>query len=113
MNINLIKRIWFKDPFDGVIDGVRYTSNGKIEWVRAYERRGPTWSDHVIIDREILLERLKNGKKFFVGKRILQHASEFELDQKVELRNGNGDKIIVTEKTIQKTIDHLDGAGLL
>ena len=47
--------------FDGVIEAVRYKS-GKIEVVRAYERRGATFSDHVLLDRKELLERLRGGK---------------------------------------------------
>ena len=43
--------------FDGVIEAVRYKS-GKIDLVRAYERRGASFGDHVILDRKTLLERL-------------------------------------------------------
>jgi len=39
-------------------------SDGQIALVRAYERRGVTFSDRVLLDRATLLERLKNGKKF-------------------------------------------------
>ena len=49
--------------FDVVIEAVRYKS-GKIELVRAYERRGPSFSDRVLLDRKTLLERLKDGKTF-------------------------------------------------
>lgn len=35
--------------FDGVIEAVRYSPDGKIEVARAYERRGAAFSDHVLI----------------------------------------------------------------
>ena len=109
MALNTIKRIWFGDKFDGVVEAVRYTQKGEIDWVRVYERRGPTWSDHFLLERGELLARLKNGKRFYTGKRINYMASEFELDQKVRVEKQNGNEIIISEKTIQKSIDHLDG----
>jgi len=45
---------------DGVIEAVRY-KNGQIVIVRAYERRGATFSDHVLLERKTLLERLQKG----------------------------------------------------
>ena len=54
--------------FDGVIEAVRYRG-GKIELVRAYERRGATFSDRVLLDRAALLDRLKKGKRFVTGQR--------------------------------------------
>ena len=55
--------------YDGVIEVVRYTPDGKISEVRLYERRGPTFSDRVIIPRTELLQRLRARKKFAVGLR--------------------------------------------
>ena len=46
--------------FDGIIEAVRY-KNGQIVTVRAYERRGATFSDRLLIERKDLLERLKTG----------------------------------------------------
>ena len=54
---------------DGVIEAVRYNPNGQIALVRAYERRGATFSDRVLLDRKTLLERLKSGKNFSIGQR--------------------------------------------
>ncbi|PWH15852.1 MAG: hypothetical protein DDG60_05140 [Anaerolineae bacterium] len=71
--------------FDGVIEAVRYASDGKIECVRAYERRGAAFSDHVLIGRDALLERLKQGKKFVTGKRKLNLGGMFDIEAPVVL----------------------------
>jgi hypothetical protein len=70
---------------DGVIEAAHFNPDGKLAWVRAYERRGPTWSDVVLLDREALVARLKKGKRFFVGSRRELWASEFEVTQPVRL----------------------------
>ena len=62
---------------DGVIEAVRYTSEGRIMVVRAYERHGAVWSDWVLLDRQELLERLIQGKRFFTGKRKSYLGSVF------------------------------------
>ena len=62
--------------FDGVIEAVHY-KNGQIEAVRVFERRGATFSDRIMVARKELLERLKNGQKFVVGKRKEFMASPF------------------------------------
>ena len=68
------------NKYDGVIEAVRY-KNGQIVVVRAFERRGAAFSDRVMMDRRELLERLKDGRKFIVGKRkeLLAGSFEFEL----------------------------------
>jgi len=76
--------------FDGVIEAVRYKA-GRIEWVRAYERRGATYSDWVLLDRKSLLQRLKNGKRFVTGRRQELLASTFITDRPVQVR-GEGEK---------------------
>ena len=99
--------------YDGVVEAAHYTKTGKIDWVRAYERRGPTWSDRVLLDRDALLERLQNGKRFYAGQRLENLASEFELGQKLQLVDTNKGQIIITEKTRQKLIDHLEGVSVV
>ena len=64
--------------FDGVIESVRYTSGGMISVVRAYERRGAVWSDHIILARTELVARLTNGKHFITGQRKEYLGSVFE-----------------------------------
>jgi len=82
--------------FDGVIEAVHY-KNGQIAAVRAFERRGSAFSDRVLIDRRELLERLKNGQKYVVGKRKELWAGTFEVqDKPVQVFNRNGKEIIST-----------------
>jgi hypothetical protein len=61
---------------DGVIESVRY-KNGQIVAVRAYERRGATYSDRLLLDRKTLLERLQKGQQFAAGSRQDLMASTF------------------------------------
>jgi hypothetical protein len=70
---------------DGVIEAAHFTSDGKLAWVRAYERRGPTWSDAVLLDRAALVQRLKKRKRFYIGTRREFLASEFELTEPLRL----------------------------
>ena len=82
--------------FDGVIEAVRY-KNGQIVVVRAFERRGATFSDRVLVDRKELLERLKKGLKYLIGKRKELLASTFDLQEKpVQVLNRDGREIIST-----------------
>ena len=105
-------RRYFDKGYDGVVEAVHWTTSGKIDWVRVYERRGPTWSDHVLLDRDTLIERLKSGKKFVTGKRIVSMASEFEVSEKVELREtGKGEVIVSGKGRAEK--DSLEGVPLL
>jgi hypothetical protein len=81
--------------FDGVIEAVRY-KNGQIVIVRAFERRGSAFSDRVLIDRKELLERLKDGKKFIVGKRKELLAGSFEEGKSVQVVTRDGKDLITT-----------------
>ena len=76
--------------FDGLIEAVRYAPDGKIEVVRAYERRGATFSDHIIISRAKLIDRIKNGEKFVTGSRKEFLGSTFDAQKVVRL---DGDSI--------------------
>jgi hypothetical protein len=69
---------------DGVIEAVRY-KNGQIVMVRGYERRGPTFSDRVLIERKTLLERLQKGKQFVTGSREELKASTFKTGRQLML----------------------------
>jgi len=86
-----------KAKFDGVIEAVRYTPDGRIALVRAYERRGATFSDHVLIDRQALIERLKKGKRFVVGQRKAYWASTFEIGKPVGYHTRDGKGVITTD----------------
>jgi hypothetical protein len=92
----------FGPGYDGVVEAVRLTSGGKIQWVRAYERRGPIWSDHLLIDRKTLIERIKSGKRFVTGKRITNMGSEFEIADKIKLQETSKGEIIISGNTPSK-----------
>ncbi|HEX2996907.1 MAG TPA: hypothetical protein VHP14_18945 [Anaerolineales bacterium] len=82
--------------FDGVIEAVRY-KNGQIAVVRAFERRGSSFSDRVLLPRQEFLERLKKGQTYVVGKRRELLASTFEVQNKpVQVLERDGREIIAT-----------------
>jgi hypothetical protein len=77
------------EKLDGVIEAVRYTPDGRIVVVRAYERHGMVWSDHVLLERRELSERLKQGKRFVVGERKVYLGSVFSTGTAVRQIEGN------------------------
>jgi hypothetical protein len=81
---------------DGVIEAVRYARNGQIDFVRAYERRGVTFSDRVLLDRKVLLERLKSKKRFVTGERRQLLASTFDSGREVNLVTRAGREFVST-----------------
>ena len=94
---------------DGVIEAVRY-KNGQIVTVRAYERRGATYSDRVLIDRKALLELLKQGKQFVVGTRTELMASTFEAGKALQVVSRDGKEFIATHTGVAN--DELEQAPL-
>ena len=82
--------------FDALIEVVRYLPSGFIDCVRVYERRGPTFTDRILLDRETLLERLKKGQKFVTGRRVPQMGSTFEVDDSLTLISTSGGEFITT-----------------
>ena len=96
--------------FDGVIEAVHY-KNGQIEVVRAFERRGTAYSDWILIPRHELLERLKKGRKFVIGKRREYLAGTFDVqDQPVQVIQRDGKEILATRPDTEH--DELEGAPL-
>jgi len=93
--------------YDGVIEAVRY-KNGQIVVVRAFERRGAAFSDRVMMDRRELLERLKDGRKFIVGKRKELLAGSFEEGKPVQIVSRDGKDFISTNE--QSDRDELEQA---
>jgi len=92
---------------DGIIEAVRYSPRGEIVLVRAFERRGAAWSDHVLIGRAELLARLRGGKRFASGQRQLYKGSAFTISAQVVERG----KHIVTASESPKR-DLLEGVPL-
>ncbi|MBI5841745.1 MAG: hypothetical protein HZB19_16775 [Chloroflexi bacterium] len=85
--------------FDGVIEAVHY-KNGQIQMVRAYERRGATFSDRVLLDRKALLERLQGGKRFVTGQREELLASTFKTGKDVITVKQNGREWLATRSDV-------------
>ena len=81
---------------DGIIEAARY-KNGQITVVRAYERRGASFSDRVLIERKDLLERLKDGKQFMTGVRKEFWAGTFEEGKAVKVVS-SGDRDFISTR---------------
>jgi hypothetical protein len=95
---------------DGVIEAAHFGPEGHLLWVRAYERRGPTWSDLVLLDRAALIQRLKARKRFFVGARREFWASEFDLRAPLRLaQSSHGSFLISGEGNTNIPQDQLEG----
>jgi len=92
---------------DGVIEAVRY-KNGQVLMVRAYERRGATFSDCVLIERKALVERLQKGAQFVLGSRENLRASTFKLGRAVLLLKPDGHEWIATRSDAMR--DELEGS---
>lgn len=98
--------------FDVIVEAVHYAPDGLVNWVRGYERRGPTFSDLVLIRREELVERLKSGQKFVFGRRLPHLASTFEVNGHIHLISHNGDEVLVTDDSPAGK-DNLQGVPVL
>ena len=90
--------------FDGMIEAARYSPNGSLIMVRAYVRRGATFSDYVLIDRKTLVERLRKGKKFVTGQRTNLMASTFETSKVVRLSGSKGAEVISTSAQTERDL---------
>ncbi len=101
-----------KQKFDGVVEAVRYAPDGSVAWVRAYERRGPTFSDVVLIPRQELVLRLQAGKIFLVGQRKEFNSSDFILSKPLHLIERAGVSILAVNESPANQ-DHLDGVPLV
>lgn len=97
--------------FDGVIEAAHYSRKGQIEFVRAYERRGATFSDRVLLDRKTLLERLKAKKRFVTGSRRELWAGTFATGQDVNLVTSDGHEFVSTRADAAE--DTLEGVPVI
>jgi hypothetical protein len=88
---------------DGVIEAVRYDPAGRIRLVRAYRRRGPIWSDRVLLDRRELSTLLNQGKHFAIGSRKTGLGSVFDAGENVRQIQ---DQIISGEMTGRSDLLH-------
>ena len=91
---------------DGVIEAVRY-KNGQIIMARIYEKRGATFSDRIMVDRKILLERLQKGQQYVTGSREELLASTFHTGKSVLLVKNNDREFLATHANANN--DELEG----
>ncbi len=98
--------------YDGVIEAVHYSPDGRVEWVRAYQRRGPTWSDRVILNRQELIDAIKSGKRMMIGKRVEFLAGTFDVTAPVLLTGPSGKEFLAVTPGASDC-DALEGAPLL
>lgn len=101
-----------RNDYDGVVEAVHYSSDGQVAWVRAYEKRGPTFSERMMLDRETLVARLKDGKRYVSGKRIPYLASTFDVSDALHLVNKDGEEVLVTGDRQAET-DNLEGVPII
>jgi hypothetical protein len=88
-----------KQKLDGIVEAAHYAAGGQVEWVRAYERRGPTFSDLILIQREELIRRIKAGKKYAAGSRKEYLSSTFEVKSPLHVvRTGDKDYLAFSEE---------------
>lgn len=98
--------------YDGVIQAVHYDNQGQVEWVRAFLRRGPVWSDYVQLDRDDLVDKINSGLRFRTGERILYKGGTFETSLPVKLVKVNSHEVLVAGDGQSKT-DDLAGVPLI
>jgi len=84
-----------KPKFDGVIEAVHYKPEGHVDWIRAYLRRGPTFTDRKMLDRSDIIDNLKSGKRYFAGSRIPLMASTFKTGKQLRLVQKNNREFLV------------------
>jgi hypothetical protein len=98
--------------YDGVIEAVRYASEGQVGLVRVYERRGATFSDRVLLTREELVRSIQSGKRFVTGDRQLLMASTFDIRSPINLVKREGNQFLVTTGEADIDQDELRGVPL-
>jgi hypothetical protein len=71
--------------FDYLIEAIHYSPDGVLEKVRLYEKRGPSFSDRVMMNRDQLIHILRTGKKVVTGSRQAYLGSTFTLTGEIQL----------------------------
>jgi hypothetical protein len=84
------------EKFDGIVESVRYTPDGRVAFVRLYERRGPAFSDRIMIDRAAFIQRLKTRKRYFSGTRQQFLGGTFKPGARITLVDSGGQEWIVS-----------------
>jgi hypothetical protein len=101
-----------KNEYDGVITAVHFNPDKQVDWVRAFLRYGPQFSDRIMLDRQTLIDQIQSGKKFKVGERVAYEAGTFKVSDPVHVIEVNGDTILVAGET-QAEQDNLGGVPII
>ncbi len=83
--------------FDVVIEAVRIAPDGSLHTARIYERRGPTWSDRLLVGRDDLIRRIRKGEKVVIGARKPYLASTFEVFAPLRLAGSAGQETLTSQ----------------
>jgi hypothetical protein len=101
-----------KKSADIIIEAAHFKPNGQLDYVRAYQRRGATYSDCVLITRKELLEQLLNGMAVATGQRMHLLASTFKKTALVHLAP-SANRFIITTGSLGAAQDSLPETPIL
>ena len=101
-----------KIKYDGVLEAAHFKSDGQVDWVRVYIRRGPIFSDRILLSRAAFIEQLKSGKRYMVGERIFNMGGKFNVTRPVHVHQKNGNPVIVVGDE-QASQDELAGVPII
>jgi len=85
-----------KKKIDGVIETVHYSPDGQIAYVRAYQRRGASFSDVVLIKRDDLVRLLNSGEQYYTGERVYAMGTEFKTFERLQVVPSPDGNVILT-----------------
>jgi hypothetical protein len=104
-------KMMYRKKYDGVIEAVRYSPEGWLSLARVYERVGAAFTDRILLTRDQLIERLRNGKRFMIGQRRTYMAGTFDVSSQVRLSDPPGkETLYITQPTVDR--DDLQGTPL-
>jgi hypothetical protein len=84
-----------KDKFDSVVEAIRIDDDGQLVLARLYDRRGVVFSDHKLVKRDQLINRLKEGQTILCGSRILFKGSKFDTGKTLHLVERDGKSLLM------------------
>ena len=98
-----------KKKSDLMIEAVRYAIDGNILYARGYKRRGDTFSDHVLLTRQELMDLLTSGKNVTAGSRQKFMGTTFDIKDSLYLYEKDNHKVILTRSQNSGEKDYLKG----
>ena len=101
-----------RSKYDGIVQAVHYNPQGQVDWVRVFLRRGPTWSDVILLNRQSLIDQISAGKKFMAGDRIPLLAGTFKVTKPIKILSKDQGKFLITGDLVSEK-DCLDGVPLV